>query len=48
MLLKFVKMDIRIDAKITIDNLKLANLMQTYENFLLQNYLTECFDIANK
>ena len=30
------------------DNLNIANFMQTYENLLLQNFLTECLDIAQK
>ena len=30
------------------DNLNIENLMQTFENFLLQNYLTEFLDIAHK
>ena len=29
-------------------NLNIENLMQTFENLLLQNYLTEFFDIAHK
>ena len=30
------------------DNLNIANWMQTFENFLLQNYWTEFLDIAHK
>ena len=30
------------------DNLNIENLMQTFENFLLQNYSTKWLDIAHK
>ena len=30
------------------DNLNIENLMQTFENLLLQNYLTKFLDIAHK
>ena len=30
------------------DNLNIENLMQSFENFLLQNYWTEFLDIAHK
>ena len=30
------------------DNLNLENLMHTFENLLLQNYLTKFLDIAHK
>ena len=30
------------------DNLNTANLMQTFENLILQNYLTKFLDIAHK
>ena len=30
------------------DNLKLAFVMQTFENLILQNYSTEFLDIADK
>ena len=30
------------------DNSNIENLMQTFENFLLQNYRTEFLDIAHK
>ena len=33
---------------ITKDNLNIENLMQTFENLLLQNYLTKFLDIAYK
>ena len=51
MQLKFVQMVVpptlfcEIIAK---DNLNIENLMQTFENFLLQNYWTEFLDIAHK
>ena len=30
------------------DNLNIENLMQTFENLLLQNYLTKFLDIAHR
>ena len=30
------------------DNLNIANLMQTFENLLLQNYWAEILDITHK
>ena len=36
-----------ISEIITKYNLNIANLMQTFQNVLLQNYCTESFDIAH-
>ena len=37
-----------IGEKVAKHNLNISNLMQTFENFLLQNYSTEFLDIAHK
>ena len=37
-----------ISKLVAKDNLNIANCMQTFENLLLQNNLTEFLDIAHK
>ena len=37
-----------ISEIIAKDNLNIANLLKTFENLLLQNYLTVFLDIAHK